>query len=105
MLVYTEFVSFGIQRAVVRRFLPLAAHERRWPQAGGGHADVGGGGFEFEPSAPRRCSPRCCPATSRPACSRRLLEGAASEHASRQRAMKAATDNADEIISPLLAAS
>ena len=46
---------------------------------------------------PRRCSPPCCPATSRPGCSAPCSRRAASEHASRQRAMKSATDNADEL--------
>jgi F-type H+-transporting ATPase subunit gamma len=100
MLVYTEFVSLGIQRPVVRAFLPLQPTD---DEGGGGAAADGHGGgegraaFEFEPSAeavltdmlPRYVEARLYSA---------LLEAAASEHASRQRAMKSATDNADDII-------
>ena len=54
--------------------------------------------FEFEPSPdehPRRAAAR---ATSRPRLFAALLDASASEHAARQRAMKAATDNAEELI-------
>ena len=40
----------------------------------------------------------CCPATSRARVYTALLQSAASELAARQRAMKSATDNADELI-------
>jgi F-type H+-transporting ATPase subunit gamma len=105
MLVYTEFVSLGVQRPVVRAFLPLQPTDEGGAAAAGGAAADGhgaGGGegraaFEFEPSAeavltdmlPRYVEARLYSA---------LLEAAASEHASRQRAMKSATDNADDII-------
>lgn len=93
ILVYTRFISMGTQEAVVRRFLPLAT--------GAVVADEGDAqakaGFEFEPSAgsviesllPRYVESRIYSA---------LLEAAASELASRQRAMKSATDNAEELI-------
>ena len=48
--------------------------------------------------APRRCSTRCCRSTSRSRIYNCLLQAAASELASRQRAMKSATDNAEELI-------
>ena len=47
---------------------------------------------------PSRCSTRCCPSTSRARIYNCLLQAAASELASRQRAMKSATDNAEELI-------
>jgi len=93
-LVYTQFVSMGTQRVVVRRFLPLdtedVAAEDTSPK--GPSAS-----FEFEPSPeavlasllPRYVESRLCSA---------LLDAAASEHASRQRAMKSATDNAQDLI-------
>lgn len=92
-LVYTRFVSMGTQEAVVRRFLPL---ETTSVIAEQGDAEARAG-FEFEPSAnavlesllPRYVESRVYSA---------LLEAAASELASRQRAMKAATDNAEELI-------
>jgi len=94
-LVYTEFVSIGTQKATVRRFLPLEPTEAI-AAAGGGDAGALAG-YEFEPSAegvledllPRYVEARLFTA---------LLDAAASEHANRQRAMKAATDNAEELI-------
>jgi F-type H+-transporting ATPase subunit gamma len=98
VLAYQEFVSMGTQRVAVRRFLPLEALDVV--------AEVGGGDasaralFEFEPSPagvlssllPRYVESRLYSA---------LLDASASEHANRQRAMKAATDNAEELITKL----
>ncbi len=94
-LLYTEFVSLGTQRPVARRFLPLQ-RTSVMAEAGGGEAQALAG-FSFEPSAegvladllPRYVEARLFNA---------LLDAAASEHANRQRAMKAATDNAEELI-------
>ena len=91
-LVYTRFISLGAQEAVVRRFLPLESEEAIAADAGGARAE-----FEFEPSAnavlatllPRYVESRLYAA---------LLDSAASELASRQRAMKSATDNAEELV-------
>ena len=54
-------------------------------------------------SSPRpTSSSTCCSrSTSVPGCSRRCLDAAASESAARRRAMKAATDNANELIDDL----
>ena len=101
-LLYTEFVSMGTQRAVVRRFLPLESTRVIAEQGGG---DAGAlAGFSFEPSPegvledllPRYVEARLFAA---------LLDAAASEHASRQRAMKAATDNAEDLIKSLTRAA
>ncbi len=94
-LLYTEFVSLGTQRPVVRRFLPLESTAVMAGEGGGDQAALAG--FSFEPSAegvledllPRYVEARLFTA---------LLDAAASEHANRQRAMKAATDNAEELI-------
>lgn len=96
VLVYTEFISLGTQRVRVRRFLPL---ETTATIAEAGTAERRAT-FEFEPSPaavlgallPRYVEARLYAA---------LLDSAASEHASRQRAMKAATDNAEELIMKL----
>lgn len=98
-LVYTEFVSLGIQKVLVRQFLPLAsseiiASESSQPTEGAKAS------FEFEPDVDeiletllyRYIESRLFSA---------LLDAAASEHANRQRAMKAATDNAEELITKL----
>ena len=97
-LIFTEFVTLGTQRAVVRRFLPLQSVETM-AEAGSGDA-AALAGFSFEPSPegvlfdllPRYVEARLFTA---------LLDAAASEHANRQRAMKAATDNAEELITKL----
>jgi F-type H+-transporting ATPase subunit gamma len=89
-LIYTRFVSMATQQVAVRRFLPLQTRERD-------DRSEALASFEFEPSAegvltsllPRYVEARLFAA---------LLDAAASEHASRQRAMKAATDNAEELI-------
>jgi len=94
-LIYTEFVSLGSQRPVVRRLLPLSTSDVI-AEAGGGEKEALAG-FSFEPSAegvlhdllPQYVEARIYTA---------LLDAAASEHANRQRAMKAATDNAEELI-------
>ena len=92
-LVYTEFMSIGSQKVATRRFLPLESTETIAAE-GGGEAGVSGA-FEFEPS------PEAVLAALLPRLFGALLESAASEHANRQRAMKAATDNAEELITKL----
>lgn len=92
-LIYTRFITMGTQEVAVRRFLPL---EQLDAVADAGDATATAE-FEFEPSAsgvlsallPRYVESRLFAA---------MLDSAASEHASRQRAMKAATDNAQEVI-------
>jgi F-type H+-transporting ATPase subunit gamma len=93
-IVYTDFVSAGTQRAVAQRIIPLVVedtHERPpepIPM------------YIYEPDAqgvldallPRYVEARVFTA---------MLESAASEHAARRRAMKAATDNANELIEDL----
>jgi len=94
-LIYTEFLTMGSQKVTVRRFLPLEDTETMAEMGSGDQSALAS--FEFEPSAegvlasllPRYVEARLFGA---------LLESAASEHASRQRAMKAATDNAEELI-------
>jgi F-type H+-transporting ATPase subunit gamma len=93
-LIYTEFISMGSQRVAVRRFLPLASTATVAQHGSGAHDAQSLTEFEPSPEAvlsallPRYVEARLFGA---------MLEGAASEHASRQRAMKAATDNAEEL--------
>jgi F-type H+-transporting ATPase subunit gamma len=56
-----------------------------------------GGGYEFEPS-PEEILDRLLPRYVEARVYAALLNAAASEHAARQRAMKAATDNAEDLI-------
>jgi F-type H+-transporting ATPase subunit gamma len=89
-LVYTEFISVATQRQQAIRILPLQVEdtEETFPL------------YEFEPSAeevldalvPRYVESRIYTA---------MLQAAASEQAARQRAMKSATDNADDLIRSL----
>jgi F-type H+-transporting ATPase subunit gamma len=56
--------------------------------------------YEFEPS-PEEILDRLLPRYAEARIYAALLNAAASEHAARQRAMKAATDNADDLITSL----
>ena len=97
-LIYTEFISMGTQRVSVRRFLPLE-DTSVMAQAGGGDAEATAG-FEFEPS-PANVLEALLPRYVEARLFGALLDCAASEHANRQRAMKSATDNAEELITKL----
>jgi F-type H+-transporting ATPase subunit gamma len=94
-LVYTEFVSMLTQRPVVRRLLPLEIEET---------ADVPPSGplpsYEFEPS-PEEVLDALLPWYVESRLFHALLESAASEIAARRRAMKSATDNANELVEQL----
>jgi F-type H+-transporting ATPase subunit gamma len=93
-IVFTDFVTAGTQRAVARRIIPLVVEEttERPPEP----IPM----YIYEPDAqgvldallPRYVEARVFTA---------MLESAASEHAARRRAMKAATDNANELIEDL----
>jgi F-type H+-transporting ATPase subunit gamma len=94
-LVYTRFISAGRQEVVVRPLLPLA-HEGdedlSAPPSEGPSA-----AYEFEPD-PDTILDRLLPRYAEARFYAALLNAAASEHAARQRAMKAATDNAEDLI-------
>ena len=97
-LVYTEFLSMGSQKVATRRFLPLEGTDT---MAAEGSGEAGAtDSFEFEPS-PESVLAALLPRYVEARLFGALLESAASEHATRQRAMKAATDNADELITKL----
>ena len=94
-LAYTQFLSVGTQRAIVKRFMPLDAEAITDAPTEGPSAD-----YEFEPS-PAQILDRLLPRYAEARLFAALLESAASEHAARQRAMKSATDNAEELITKL----
>ena len=95
-LVYTRFITAGSQEVVQRPLVPL---DQQVAEGGDGKSEAGRD-YEFEPSPdtiletllPRYVEARVYAA---------LLNAAASEHAFRQRAMKSATDNAEELIKNL----
>jgi F-type H+-transporting ATPase subunit gamma len=93
-LVYTRFISAGRQEVVVRALLPLADEDLGAP------VDTGGAAYEFEPN-PDAILDRLLPRYAEARVYAALLNAAASEHAARQRAMKAATDNAEDLINGL----
>ncbi|MEQ8717087.1 MAG: F0F1 ATP synthase subunit gamma [Acidimicrobiales bacterium] len=98
ILTYMEFISIGSQKVAVRRFLPLESIEVI-ASVGGGDAEATAS-FEFEPS-PEGVLTSLLPRYVESRLFSALLDAAASEHANRQRAMKAATDNAEELITKL----
>jgi F-type H+-transporting ATPase subunit gamma len=89
-LVYTRFISAGRQEVVVRNLLPLADEDLVAP------VEHAAGGYEFEPN-PEAILDQLLPRYAEARVYAALLNAAASEHAARQRAMKAATDNAEEL--------
>ncbi len=98
ILAYQEFISMGTQRVAVRKFLPLESMETV-ASAGSGDAESRAL-FEFEPS-PEGVLSALLPRYVESRLYSALLDASASEHANRQRAMKAATDNAEELITKL----
>jgi F-type H+-transporting ATPase subunit gamma len=118
-LVYTRFISLGSQTVVEQQLVPMSRHdgggesdsESRRDAAGraeGASAASAGGtsvpghktDYEFEPE-PAEILDRLLPRWLESEVLAAMLNAAASEQASRQRAMKAATDNADELIKTL----
>jgi F-type H+-transporting ATPase subunit gamma len=99
-IVFTEFVSMMTQSPVDRRLLPLAISDKQARGEGDPSKPQALALYEFEPSAegvldallPRYVESRIYNA---------LLQAAASEHAARRRAMKSATDNAEDLIKSL----
>ncbi len=97
-LVYTHFVSVGSQQVRVRKLVPLELEQAEANKAGGDAAHRAD--YEFEPD-PGEILDRLLPAWLQAEVLAALLSASASEYAARQRAMKAATDNADELVKTL----
>jgi F-type H+-transporting ATPase subunit gamma len=96
-LVYTRYESALVQRPVVLKLLPVPQEELEQDeeQEKGRAAN-----YVFEPE-PEDILSYLLPRYVEGAVLQGMLEAAASEHAARRRAMKAATDNADELIDNL----
>jgi F-type H+-transporting ATPase subunit gamma len=94
-IVFTKFRSMLTQEATAKRMIPLEVVESDQAPVAGVLPE-----YEFEPTAgevldallPRYIEARIFNA---------MLQSAASEHAARRRAMKSATDNAEELIKSL----
>ncbi len=91
-LAFTRFLSMGSQSAEVDLYMPLDTSAITDAAETGPSAD-----YEFEPS-PTEILERLLPRYAEARLYAALLDAAASEHAARQRAMKSATDNAEEMI-------
>ena len=89
---YTDFRSAFTLRATVQRFLPIAPEEVTGKGLGVVHAE-----YLFEPE-PDEILDHLLPQYVVTKVYAALLESAASENAARRRAMKAATDNAEDLI-------
>jgi len=98
-LIYTKFLSMGTQKVIDTRLLPLERDAMAGPTSDSAHG-VPTADYEFEPE-PGAILGRLLPRYVEARVFAALLDAAASEQAARQRAMKAATDNAEELIRSL----
>ncbi|MEY2424744.1 MAG: F-type H+-transporting ATPase subunit gamma [Actinomycetota bacterium] len=93
-LVYTQFLSVGTQHVVTRQFMPI--EQDTVTEAPAGHnAD-----YEYEPE-PDAILDSLLPRYAEARLFAALLDSTASFFAAQQRAMKSATDNAEELITVL----
>jgi F-type H+-transporting ATPase subunit gamma len=99
-MIYTRYESMASQRPISLKLIPLDAEEAATGGSEAGHDDAPHGQVEFEPEGegvldallPRYLTARIYAA---------MLDAAASEQVARRRAMKSATDNADDLIKAL----
>ncbi len=99
-LVYTRFISAGNQEVVLRPLVPLSVETVAGGDGKAGPAEAPHGDYEYEPD-PGTILDSLLPSYVEARVYAALLNAAASEHAFRQRAMKSATDNAEELIKSL----
>ena len=95
---FTHYETAMRQNPIRLEMLPITPPERSSDE---GEAAVS---YEFEPS-PEEILDRLLPRYVEASIFNMLLEASASEHSARRRAMKAATDNADELIRALTIAA
>jgi F-type H+-transporting ATPase subunit gamma len=96
-ILYNEFVNPVIQRPVEKRLLPLAGEELKETEETANQATAV---YEYEPS-PEAVLDVLLPRYAESLIYSALLEGKASEFASKMNAMSNATDNATELIEKL----
>jgi F-type H+-transporting ATPase subunit gamma len=94
-IVYTQFKSLMTQQPDAKIFAPMQVEERTAETAG-----IILPAYEFEPN-PEELLDELLPKYINTRIYAALLDSAASESASRRRAMKSATDNAEEMIKAL----
>ena len=93
-IIYTRFVSAGVQEVERLTIAPLVRDEADTPA---GESETVKASYDFEPS-PDAILDLLLPRYVESLVFAALLNASASEHASRQRAMKSATDNAHDLI-------
>jgi F-type H+-transporting ATPase subunit gamma len=100
-LVSTRFISAGTQRVEMQQMLPLPLPDDEEDEATAATATPDLVGYtEFEPE-PAKLLASLAPRAAESEIFAALLEGAASFFTAQQRAMAAATDNADELVRTL----
>jgi F-type H+-transporting ATPase subunit gamma len=110
-LVYTHFESMGRQEVRARTLVPISPDDSG--PSGGSDAEAGGStdgvagrpagfvvDYDYEPD-PSELLDRLLPSWLQGELLAALLSSSASQYVARQRAMKAATDNADDLITSL----
>lgn len=98
-VVFTEFTSVASQTVVARQIAPLELDQEDSEEEGSS-SDERGPEYDFEPE-PEVLFAALMPKYLRARVFAALLDAAASESAARQRAMKAATDNANDLVDNL----
>ena len=93
---YMNFVSTGVQKPDVMQLLPLATIKPAAEAAASGHQTP----YEFSPDAGELLA-ELLPLAVKTAFFQTFLDAATSEHVARMVAMKAATDNAEEMAKAL----
>jgi F-type H+-transporting ATPase subunit gamma len=104
-IVYTEFISMMTQTPVKNRMLPLSLKESAEESAEVIEENIKRGPevrplYDFEPS-PEQVLDALLPRYVESCIFNALLQAAASKHAATRRAMKSATDNAEDLIKSL----
>ena len=99
-LIYTHFINMGVQEVRVRRILPVEVVEVSAAQAAERAETKALPLYDFEPSA-EAVLDALLPRYIENLIYTAMLLAAASEHAARRRAMKSASDNAEELIKTL----
>jgi len=99
-IIYTQFINMGVQEVRVRRLLPVEVVETSKEEAATKLETAVFPLYDFEPSA-EAVLDALLPRYIENVVYTSLLLSAASEHAARRRAMKSASDNAEELIRTL----
>ena len=95
-IVYTKYISALNQKSIVKQLLPIEKKDSNEDK----ESNASMGGYSFEPSA-EEVLEDLIPKYLNAMLFGALLNSSTSEHASRMRAMKAATENAEDLVKVL----